>query len=1115
MNQNGAGTTVITGNNQFLGTTNINAGVLRLGSQNAAYDSTVNVAIDNGLAFGVNAATIGGLSGNGGIALVNGTNAVALTVGQNGGNTVYSGVLSGSGSLVKAGSGTLTLTGSNTYTGTTTINGGTLAVGAELAFGGTASGVVYVAGGALSIPSGASLTTAWNGLEVTGGGGIYLENGGKIDAYQMTSSYITFNRDNSWNTTGRLTSSGTGAGGILDLHNGSLYTGGWNSANYQFTIDNVIVQNGNDLELGRGGTGHVLTLQNGAQVNVKSAIVAVDSSNDTLNVNSSSILNLTGGNLSMHGGNGGATTLSINGGTITNVGAVDFAVGSSSRPADSLIVSNGGQLSSSQNSNINIVSGSATVTGTGSLWNMNGKTLTIGAAVITGTNTSQGNSLTIASGGQVSTGGLILGSTNNWVTLDGGTLTAGTNGNLASGSGYVYVRAAGAVIDTGTFNSTISALMVEDATSTGGGLIKKGAGTLTLTGSNSYTGATTINGGVLQLSNQYAAAQSTVNAGINNGLAFGVNSTSIGALSGSGNIVLVNGTNAVALTAGGNNASTTYSGSLSGSGSLIKTGVGTLTLAGSNAYTGNTTVNAGTLALSTGTFGGAAGGTVTVAGGALSIPSGAVLSASANLTVSGSGSVYLENGGRIDTVGNISAGGSGVSLMNVWNTSGMLTSSGTGTGGILDLHNSNLYVIAINAVNDQFTINNVNVQNVNDFEISRGASGRTVTIQNGATVNARTLTVSVDASGDTLNINPGATVNLNGGNLLMHQGGGGGDVMNINGGTVTSVGAIDFTFGAPNRPGNALMISNGGQLSSNQNSNINCVSGTVAVTGPGSLWNMNGKTLSIGAAVISGTNTSQGNSLTIASGGQVSTGGIILGSTDNWVSIDGGTLTAGTNGSLVSGAGSVYVGAGGAVINTGTFSSTVSTPMVEDAASTGGGLTKAGTGTLILGGSVTIAGLNADAGTVQLAQSGSIGAVSIASDATVVLSTHTGSAYNVLDISSLAFSGTAAVLDGLQVNGVLTMMVDDSSQLYHDTFAGVGGPGSFDEVTADSIAFNQVLPKSTYLGDLSGGTCIVSPAAAEAAPASPEAVPEPGSLGLLLAGALGLLGFRRRAGKRS
>ena len=1367
MNQNGTGTTVLTGNNYFYGTTNLNVGLLQPGSQNAAYGSTVNVGVDNSLLFGVNAVTIGALSGSGAVVLANGTNAFTLTAGANNASTTYSGILSGSGSFVKTGAGTLTVTASSAYTGSTTINGGTLALSPGLSFGGTSSGIISVAGGALSIPSGATLTVSGGGISVSANGAIYLENGGTMNVYSSSPASMNayINGNTAWYTSGRLTSSGTGMGGILDLHNAAFYVCNINSGNYQFTFDNVTVQNVNEFELDRGGSGHVVTLQNGAQLFAKSMTVAVDSSNDTLNVNSNSVINLGGGSLLMHGGGGGNSVVNINGGTVTNVGTVDFAVGSPSRSANSLVISNGGLLSSTVNGNINCVSGSATVTGNGSSWNMHGTTLTIGQAVTTGTNTGQGNSLTVANGGLVTTGGLVLGSTNNWVTLDGGTVAAGANGNLISGSGYVYVRAGGAILDSGTFTTTVSTPIVEDASSTGGGMNVRGTGILTLTGSNSYTGGTTVNSGVLQItsdaqlgmvpaspstnitfnggqlynnnsapslaanrnilltgnggfiesgwgqlftingeisgsaglgivwdggavllagSNNYtgataigangahyfnnvaasallwlgnnnalpggdlifgnnangnkamldlrgfnatvgalsggtnavvdnlwgggvytltagngdasstftgtiknisgaialvktgtgtlllngangytgattvnagtlqigdgttgslaagsavtvnsgaalaldlansgtfgnqitnaggvvnfiaggtntlsgvlggavsgvmnqsgsgttiitgnnqfygttnisvgvlelgsqnAVAESTVNVGINNGLAFGVNAVTVGGLAGTGNIVLANGTNAVALTVGQNNASTSYSGSLSGAGSLTKTGSGTLTLAGSNAYTGNTTVNAGTLALGTGTFGGTVGGVVTVAGGALSIPSGAVVSASANLTVSGSGAVYLENGGRIDTVGNVTAGASGVSLMKVWNTSGQLTSSGTGTGGILDLHNSNLFVIATNVGNDRFTFDNVNVQNANDFEIARGASGRTVTLQNGATLNARTLTVSVDASGDTLNINSGASVNLNGGNLIMHQGSGGSDVLNINGGTVTNAGAIDFTFGGPNRPGNALVISNGGQLSSLQNSSINCVSGTVAVTGNGSSWNMNGKTLSIGAAQISGTNTSQGNSLVIANGGRVTTAGVVLGSTNNWVSIDGGILAAGASGNLISGSGYAYVRASGAVIDTGTFNATVQTPFVEDPASTGGGLTKTGAGTLTLTAVSTYSGnTTANGGTLKLANSLAIqnSTLSVGAGA-VVFDSSVGT--HAFVAGALSGSGSLVLQDNAATPNPVALTVGGNNE--STTFSGaLSGSGSLTKSGAGILTFS-------------------------------------------------------------
>ena len=74
----------------------------------------------------------------------------------------------------------------------------------------------------------------------------------------------------------------------------------------------------------------------------------------------------------------------------------------------------------------------------------------------------------------------------------------------------------------------------------------------------------------------------------------------------------------VALTTGGNNANTTYSGTLSGSGGLTKVGAGVLILAGSNLYSGGTEVENGTLVAANGANGSATGsGNVTVSGGTL------------------------------------------------------------------------------------------------------------------------------------------------------------------------------------------------------------------------------------------------------------------------------------------------------------------------------------------------------------------------------------------------------------------------------------------------------------------------------------------------------------------
>ena len=134
-----------------------------------------------------------------------------------------------------------------------------------------------------------------------------------------------------------------------------------------------------------------------------------------------------------------------------------------------------------------------------------------------------------------------------------------------------------------------------------GGFTKSGGGKLAIA-DNSYTGNTNINGGTIETDTSNGLPNSSVFVNVNGGLTFGssVTTANLGALGGGGNIALNNtASSAVNLSAGGNNGSTTYSGILSGSGTLTKVGTGTLTLSGSNAnsYTGAMAVNTGLLVL--------------------------------------------------------------------------------------------------------------------------------------------------------------------------------------------------------------------------------------------------------------------------------------------------------------------------------------------------------------------------------------------------------------------------------------------------------------------------------------------------------------------------------------
>lgn len=162
---NGPGTLTLATDNFLTGPTTLADGTLRLASPGAVQDSTVTIT-GGSLVFatsGGESFTLGGLAGGFGydIPLENEAgDAVTLTVGRNGSATTYAGGLSGPGSLVKTGSGSLTLSGPGGMEGDTFLEGfGILRIAHAEALGTT--GEVFLN----SSQTGAGLTT----FEINGG----------------------------------------------------------------------------------------------------------------------------------------------------------------------------------------------------------------------------------------------------------------------------------------------------------------------------------------------------------------------------------------------------------------------------------------------------------------------------------------------------------------------------------------------------------------------------------------------------------------------------------------------------------------------------------------------------------------------------------------------------------------------------------------------------------------------------------------------------------------------------------------------------------------------------------------------------------------------------------
>jgi outer membrane autotransporter protein len=262
---------------------------------------------------------------------------------------------------------------------------------------------------------------------------------------------------------------------------------------------------------------------------------------------------------------------------------------------------------------------SGVISGGGNLFKSGSNILTLsGLNTYSGTTSVLQGTLSIASDANLGSGDLIL---NNGALLVTGATTIDNNISLDGGVGLV---------------STGTAVTLSGIVSGPGQLVKEGAGLLTLTGTNTYTGATTVSAGTLRQGVAGAFVNNsafTVNGGILDLNNFNLTVSEVKGLG--GEIAL--GTAALTIE---QTSDTSYAGAITGGGSVTKQGAGILALTGNNSFNGGLNLNAGVIEVGSATALGA--GNVTVNGGILRALSTTLTGQSIN--VAGN---YMQTGGAL------------------------------------------------------------------------------------------------------------------------------------------------------------------------------------------------------------------------------------------------------------------------------------------------------------------------------------------------------------------------------------------------------------------------------------------------------------------------------------
>lgn len=677
--------------------------------------------------------------------------------------------ISGTGSLIKTGTGIVSLTGVNTYSGGTTISGGTLEIsniaglgsgaitlGGTSALRSTVSGtltndITFAAGsistisiplahtltltGSWTVPSVSSSTVIFGSPTDTGtiilapsAALVNLSLAGAVEVAGGTLQTSMF-------AISGVAATSVDAGAVLDFSGTQLTS----DPIYNLLGAGTVVTNATTpLVLGQGSFSGKIT--GAGQIEVGPLCRGPVGFPGGCFTHTTGIILLSGASDYSGGTNISAGTIQVGNMAALGTGAVTLdmrgnlsAVVSGMLTNDIILANGGGGTISAAPSQTFILASNSVSLGTSGM-------LTFGTVTDTGTIVFQP---------ATATAGLLT-----QIAVDGGTLRAGNSRlNSLVSSGFGLFVNTGATVDLNGFSTTVNTLF-------GGGQVQTAGATLSVVDGQNFTGVITGTG----VFHQLADAPSVPSPGGGTRAGFTSKSLFIGANTYTGGTIIDLG-GALQLGNGGTsgsivgnvqdngalivNRSDTYlfGGIISGMGSLTNIGTGTLILTAANAYTGGTTISAGTLQIGNGGTSGSIAGDVADNGALIFNRSDAVTFAG---TISGTGSVAQAGGGTLTLSGTSTYSGATFANAGMLNVTGKIASSsvkvangatlsGTGTvgsttiqsGGALSPGNS----IGTLTVNGNLTLASGAIYNV---EVSATAADR-VAVSGTASINGNVV----------------------------------------------------------------------------------------------------------------------------------------------------------------------------------------------------------------------------------------------------------------------------------------------------------------------------------------------------------------------------------------